>query len=337
MSIPTSGLAALEPVAAPVTPLVWLSLPARQRTSRQQRLRRLAQILFFSLFVLAPVFDLLRYDLTRGHAYVLGFEWHLGLDDYFAKRISAREVGWNIFLRLFLPAFGASFMLVAIAWRWGRIFCGWACPHFAVVEMINPLMARTTGKLSLWDRKALPRLAPSRLWWWPTAFAVVVLSCIWAVALLTYALPPAEVYPRLLEFSLAPIPALFVAMVTLILSLEFLFARHLFCRYGCSLGLFQSLAWMMNRNALVVGFERVRASACAACYAPDGPGDAACEIACPMRLRPRVTKQQMFSCTQCGHCIDACPTVQPKSLLRWVQGKAAQCNEARSALMDRVF
>jgi ferredoxin-type protein NapH len=28
-----------------------------------------------------------------------------------------------------------------------------------------------------------------------------------------------------------------------------MFARHLFCRFGCAVGLFQSLAWMANPKA----------------------------------------------------------------------------------------
>ena len=41
------------------------------------------------LFVLAPVFNLLRYDLVAGHAWLLGFEWHAGLADFSAGRIDA--------------------------------------------------------------------------------------------------------------------------------------------------------------------------------------------------------------------------------------------------------
>ena len=56
----------------------------------------------------------------------------------------------------------------------------------------------------------------------------------------------------------------FLAIVTPALSVDFLFARHLFCRYMCSVGVFQSLIWMKNRDALVVGFDRARAGACSA-------------------------------------------------------------------------
>ncbi len=300
-----------------------------------QRLRLAAQCFFFALFILAPPFDLLRYDLTRGHAYFLGMEWHLGIAGYLVKPklMGIDEAAANIFLRLFLPVFGASLLLVAISWHWGRIFCGWACPHFAVVEILNPLVRRATGKLSLWDNKPLPGPGGRALAWVPTVLVAIAIAFLWAVALLTYVVPPAEVYGHLFNFSLTRVQTLFIGIATTLLTLEFIFARHLFCRYGCSVGLFQSLAWMMNRGALVVGFERQRASDCADCYATSGLGNAACEMACPMRLRPRVPKRQMFSCTQCGLCIDACSTVQPHALLSWVADEAAHANEARMSLM----
>jgi ferredoxin-type protein NapH len=34
-----------------------------------------------------------------------------------------------------------------------------------------------------------------------------------------------------------------------VFTLEFALARHLFCRFGCAVGLFQSLAWMANPGA----------------------------------------------------------------------------------------
>ena len=66
-----------------------MSVPAQ----RVQHQRLLWQMGFFILFCVAPVFDLLRYDLTRGHAILLGMDWRLGLDDYFAGRITATEAG----------------------------------------------------------------------------------------------------------------------------------------------------------------------------------------------------------------------------------------------------
>ena len=79
--------------------------------------------------------------------------------------------------------------------------------------------------------------------------------------------------------------------------------RHLFCRFGCAVGLFQSLAWMANPKALVIAFDRDRARDCKSCSTTKAPGGAACDSACPMRLTPRNIKRQMFACVQCGQCI----------------------------------
>lgn len=311
--------------------------------ARLQRRRRAFQAGFFALFVLAPVLDILRFDLTRGHAWLFGHEWRLGLDDFFAGRIGAGEAGVNILLRLFLPIVAGAALFLAVAWRWGRLYCGWLCPHFSVVETINGLMRRAGGKPSIWDARPLPgkRADGSAIvidgrWWLAVVPAAVGCAFIWAVVLLTYLLPPADVYGNLMRGAPTANQTRFIGIGTLLLTLEFLFARHLFCRFGCAVGVFQSLAWMSNRGAMVVGFDRGRAADCADCYAAAGPAHAACEGACPMRLRPRLPKRRMFTCTQCGACIAACATVEQAraagGLLGWVDGDAARRNEAQAGL-----
>lgn len=307
------------------------------RKPRGLQRRRLAfQAGFFLLFVLAPVFDLFRYDLAAGHAWLLGFEWRLGLDDFLAGHIGAGQAAANVLLRLFLPLFGGAAVFLWVAWKWGRLYCGWLCPHFSVVETINTLMLRASGKHSVWERKAvtpwLPDGSKRRIdarWWLVVMPAAVGFAFTWAVVFLTYLLPPAEVYPALLHGELGRNPGIFLAAATTVLSLEFLFARHLFCRYACAVGMFQSLAWMGNRKAMVVGFARVRAADCASCL-PEK--QSACDAVCPMRLTPRNIKRHMFTCTQCAQCIDACGQTQADNpqgpLLQWVSGEAARQNEA---------
>ena len=74
---------------ARVIPIKLVGTAAAPPDGGRQRLRRWAQAGFFVLFVLAPVFNLLRYDLVAGHAWLLGFEWHAGLEDFSAGRIDA--------------------------------------------------------------------------------------------------------------------------------------------------------------------------------------------------------------------------------------------------------
>jgi polyferredoxin len=324
------------------------------RTALQRR-RAWFQVGFFALFLLAPPLNLFRIDLTLGHAILLGQHWTLGIDAFLAGQAGIGDATLNLFLRGFLPIFGGAALFLLIAWRFGRLYCGWLCPHFSVVEMINGLMRRASGKPSLWERRTLPPPlrgpvadgcvpghgqpattgavasatgtadgASGRDWnpwyWIPTLLAVVGFAFLWALALLTYLLPPFEIYHNLLTGALTRNQTLFLTAATLAFTVEFLLARHLFCRYVCAVGLFQSLAWMANDRAMVVGFDTRRASACAGC-------NNACDHACPMRLKPRTLKRKMFTCTECAECIAACTQVQHgdprRSLLRWVDGADA--------------
>ena len=317
----------------------WLGLPV-------QRWRRLTQAGFFLLFVFAPVFDIFRLDLNLGHLILFGFDWTLGLDEYAAGRVSTAQASLNIVLRGFLPLVAVVGTVIFVGWKWGRLYCGWLCPHFSVVETLNQMLRRAIGKQSLWDKKLQPEQNPDgsvtrrdALWWLAVLPLTIGFAMLWAVVLLTYLLPPAEIYGNLFALTPTRNQALFIGVGTLVLTLEFTFARHLFCRFGCAVGLFQSLAWMGNRGAMVIGFQRRRAADCNSCYTADGPGYAACEGVCPMRLRPRVPKHQMFTCTQCGQCIAACATVQrdsPKgTLLAWVEQEAAKQNEAQVSLTGK--
>ncbi len=308
-----------------------------------RRNRLIFQTGFFVLFALTPVFDLFRYDLYEGHAYFLGFPWLLGINDFLVGKSTSTLAGLNILLRLFLPVLLVIAAVVFVAFRWGRIYCGWLCPHFSVVETINGLMRRASGKPSVWEKSPLSPIQPNGkqraqhpLWWIPTVIFAVLFAALWGVILLTYLLPPAVIYQNIWDGALTANQARFITVATIIFTIEFLFARHLFCRFGCAAGVFQSLAWMANRAAMVVSFNRLKAADCAQCQKLGGQGYAACEAECPMRLRPRQSKQKMFTCTQCSSCLSACDSVQKtqqaKPLLRWVSGAEAKKNEAQISL-----
>jgi polyferredoxin len=288
-------------------------------TSVQDK-RFLLRTAFFLLFLLAPPLDLLRFDLTQGHAILFGQPWVIGVDRFTAGEIGAGHLAFNVLTRVLLPILAVGALIIGVAYKWGRLYCGWLCPHFSVVEMINGLMQRTIGKPSLWERQRLPQARPNAAWWPLTLGAALFFAFLWAVALLTYLLPPAEIYPNLWHGTLTANQARFIGVATLLLFIEFTFARHLFCRFGCALGLFQSLAWMGNKKAMVIGFDHARGRSCADCTS-------ACDNACPMRLHPRTLKRSMFTCTQCGQCIQACEQVQRDNphgtLLQWVDGACA--------------
>ena len=313
------------------------------------RYRVLAQIAFFALFALTPVFDLFRYDLTERHAYFLTRPWHLGIDDLIAGTAirSPVRLRSTSFSSCFCRYSGTLALIIGVAWKWGRLYCGWLCPHFSVVETINRLMLFATGKHSIWDKKATPPWEPDgtpaprdKRYWLPWSPPPSAFAFAWALVGLTYLMPPfQQVYHGLFTFNpLRRGEVIFLTAATTVLTLEFLFARHLFCRYACAIGLFQSFAWMGNKKAMVVGFERERLTDCANCL--DGNGSA-CDAVCPMRLKPRNVKRWMFACTQCGQCVSACGTVNREqsgrpTLLRWVsERRRPKRNEARFSALSQ--
>ncbi|HEB98848.1 MAG TPA: 4Fe-4S binding protein [Thiotrichales bacterium] len=291
---------------------------------RYKRLRWLTRSGFFVLFVLAPPLDLFRLDLNQGHFYFLGMDWTLGLTAFQHGEIGPGQAVANLLLRGFLPIALVIGVGGWVAWRYGRLYCGWLCPHFSVVETINHLMLRASGKPSLWEHKPLPilqadgrRLEIQPVYWLWTLLAALGFAFLWAVSLLTYLLPPVTIYHNLLHAELTRNQGLFIGIATLLFSLEFLLARHLFCRFGCAIGFAQSVIWMANPRAMVVSFDKARGTACKDCVQ-------ACDNTCPMRLKPRKNKRHMFTCTQCSACLQACDQVMrndPPGLLHFASGQ----------------
>jgi polyferredoxin len=307
-------------------------------TQRLQRWRRATQAGFFALFLLAPSLDLLRFDLHEAQLWLLGQRWGLGLEPFLAGQASATDAALGIVLRGILPAVLLVGSFLFVASRLGRVYCGWLCPHFSIVESLNGLMHRASGRYSLWEPRSAAAGTPQRVWWLVFAAGALGLALLWAVTLLTYLLPPAEIWGGLRHGTLTPNQTRFIAIGTAVFTAEFVFARHLFCRFGCAVGLFQSLAWMANPRALVMAFDRRRASACRDCATAASPAGNACETACPMRLRPRQVKRLMFSCVQCGRCAAECDRSHqartPGPNLQWTVGADALRETLRQRARD---
>ena len=176
------------------------------QTKHIQRWRSITQTGFFTLFVVAPPLDIFRYDLTLGHFILFGQNWTLQLD---ALQNNAGNAALNVLFLGLIPIFSAAVIFLFIAWRWGRLYCGWFCPHFSVVELINKLMIRASGKPSIWEKNRLPPqqsdrsiIRPQAKYWLVTISAVLLFALIWSVSLLTYLLPPFEIYHNLLNAEL---------------------------------------------------------------------------------------------------------------------------------------
>ncbi len=286
-----------------------------------QQLRLLTRSLFFLLFLFAPLLDIFRFDLTLGHFIFFGHAWTLDINDILAG--DSVDAALRIFTRMLLPLITFIAVTMLLIWKYGRIYCGWLCPHFSVVEMFNQLMLKQLNRVTLWEKPNKPNngIIPKVI----VALPSILMAFIWAIGLLSYLLPPKPLLNDLIHFNLSFGPALFIIVATIVFSFDFIFTRHVFCKYGCALGLFQSLIWMANKKAMVIKFDRQRAKVCRDCSV--NLMDKPCDAACPMRLPTRNMKRAKFTCTQCGQCIAACSKVQKDnpqgSLLHWVSGEQA--------------
>ena len=184
-----------------------VALPA---TAQLQRRRRWFQAVFFAVFLLAPALNLLRFDLTEAQLWVLGFRWSLGIEAFMRGEASAMQTAWSIVWRGILPVLTLVVGFLAVAYHFGRLYCGWLCPHFSLVETLNDLLHRATGKLSVWDKSPTPRLGRSadKRWWPVFLVACLVFGFAWAITLLTYLLPPAMIWGNLVNGTLTPNQAL---------------------------------------------------------------------------------------------------------------------------------
>lgn len=283
-----------------------------------QQSRTLTRVLFFLLFLFAPLLDIFRFDLTLGHFIFFGQQWTLSLHSVLHGDAGSLEAAGIIFIKIFLPGIAFVGICGYLIWKFGRIYCGWLCPHFSVVEMINKLMLKQLNRITLWEKPTEQNT--SFIARGVVASASICMAFVWAVGLLSYLLPPMPLLNDLVNFQLGFGSTIFICVATLVFSFDFIFARHIFCKYGCALGLFQSLIWMANNKAMTVKFDRKRAKACRDC-------DKECDKACPMRLPTRNMKRAKFTCTQCAQCISACEIVQKDnpegSLLKWVDGAEA--------------
>lgn len=289
-----------------------------------QHARISAKVAFFALFLFAPLLNIFRFDLDLGHFIFFGHAWTISIDSILYGQGDSVDATIKIFVRVLLP--GMAFVAVTgfLIWKYGRIYCGWLCPHFSVVELINDLMLKKLNRVTIWEKATkhsngfMPKL---------TVFVVAIsMAFLWAVGLLSYLLDPTILLVDLVNFNLGFGSTLFILVATIVFTADFIFARHVFCKYGCALGLFQSLIWMANNKAMVIKFDRARAKVCRECesYNQHKP----CDQACPMRLPTRNMKRAKFTCTQCVQCVSACSEVQKNnpegSLLKWVSGEEAR-------------
>ncbi len=256
--------------------------------------RRLSQLAVILLFILVPILNKSRYSFLYGN--LLAFQlWFIPLADPLAiLQLSLK----NLYVT-FENSIGA-FLPLLLAFLFGTVFCSWICPFGFLSEMSYHL-----------SRKVLPRNYKG-LTVQAKGFQLKLLIFIVGISFfLLFSTTPVlnqlslpAWYTRFFQYLIGQSYASWsIVVIFLVLVLEFLAKKRLWCRYICPQSVLIILAKRLNRRRLMVQFYPEK---CVCREESKGH----CSNACTLGLHPKsVGTVAEYECTNCGDCVVACKKI----------------------------
>jgi len=211
----------------------------------------------------------------------------------------------TIFLALLL--FFLAFSLFFFTSIFGRIWCGYACPQTVFLETwIRPVELWIEGDRTTRKRRDAAGWTFDRTWRKAAKWTVfLAVSAFLAMAMVSLFAGARDLWTG----SASPTEYAFVAILTGVWYLDFVWFREQFCNYLCPYARFQSA--LTDEESLLISYdvprgeprEKGRAAAldgrCIACQK--------CVVVCPQGIDIRDGFQ--LECIQCARCVDACTSV----------------------------
>ena len=249
----------------------------------------------------------------------------------------------DVWLMFFLIT-GLGFSLFFVTALFGRIWCGWACPHTVFLDHVYRRIERAIDGDAI-ERRRLDEAPASggKLFKRVLKHSLYILvSAVIAHLVLAYFVSLPEVWVMVSAAPTAHWSAFaFMAVFTGILYFNFGWFREQLCIVICPYGRLQSA--LIDDNSLVIGYDTNRgeprgkvgtegAGSCVACNR--------CVQVCPTGIDIRQGLQ--LECVGCTACIDACDDVmtrlhRPRGLIRYdsqtaFAGKATRWFRPRTLL-----
>lgn len=282
-----------------------------------QKIRDLLQPLLIILFVTAPWIHIhgepmILVDIVNRHFV------------FFGSTFYSHEAPLLFFLAILLVL--VIFLVTAI---FGRLWCGWACPHTvflsAVFNRLERLLLGSYAQRMIFYKSEDSFKKKMKILFLHLGYLLI--CWILSHSLVAYFVS-AETITKFVLDGPTQHMNMFVlcSIITLILFFNFAFFREKLCLYICPYGRFQNA--LIDRNSVVVSYDQMRGEPRTKLAAYDtDKGDCVdcrrCVNVCPAKIDIRSGFQ--LECISCGQCIDACDAVmtklkRPEKLIRFETG-----------------
>ena len=293
--------------------------------------RRLFALILIGVYVLLPWIPI------NGHPAVfldvINRRFHL-----FGLTFAAQDL-WMAFF--FIT--GLGFSLFFITSLFGRIWCGWACPHSVFLEQVYRPIERliegdATKRRKLdrqeWDGEKIAKRG--------LKYAIYIgVSALIAHLFLAYFISIPELYRWMTTSPKEHWGAfVFMGVATAIIYGNFAWFREQLCLVICPYGRLQSA--LIDDDSLIIGYDDARGEPRGHAK-QEGVGDfidcLRCVQVCPTGIDIRQGLQ--MECIGCANCIDACDTImtklnRPKGLVRY-DSQAGLSGRKRRFIRPRIF
>ncbi len=209
---------------------------------------------------------------------------------------------------------GVAFALIVATSLFGRVFCGYACPHTVFLEgLYRPIERFLEGPRNERMRRNAGPATPDKVARKVAKYAAFVgLSALLAHTFLSYfvSLPTLLVMVRQPP-SAHPEAFAWTMSLTALLTFHFAIFREQLCLVVCPYGRLQSA--LVDEDTLVIGYDVARGEPRGR-VGTEGAGDCVdcrrCVVVCPTGIDIRNGLQ--MECVGCAACVDACDAVMEK-------------------------